>query len=155
MKTLTLEETIQWMEKCIFEGADWNEDFWSNYTDALNYLKGYRSEKGHWESDRKGYEEWIERFKDAREKHQQAVIDLKKNPPLTFDEVREMLGKPVWMESVTAKGWRLVNCFDSVTTGEKAVALTDRYGVDFVFSADSFEKCEVMVYRKERDEDAG
>lgn len=76
------------------------------------------------------------------------------NPPLSFEEVREMLGKPVWMEFSSAKGWRLVNWFDSLTTGEKSVALTDRYGVDFVFSADTFVKCEVMVYRKEHHEDA-
>ena len=78
------------------------------------------------------------------------MADIVDNPPLTFDEVREMVGMPVWMEWNDVKGWRLVNCFDSTITGEKAVALTDRFGVDFVFSAETFAKCEVKVYRKER-----
>ena len=79
-----------------------------------------------------------------------AMADLEDNPPLTFEEVREMVGMPVWMEWNDAKGWRLVNCFDSTVSDEKAVALTDRFGVDFVFSAETFAKCEVKVYRKER-----
>ena len=78
--------------------------------------------------------------------------EWKENPPLTFTEVREMLDKPVWMEWNNVKGWRLVNCFDSVTTGKKAVALTDRFGVDFVFDEESLKKCEVKVYRKEHHE---
>ena len=73
--------------------------------DALYFLKEYRSEKGHWEADRKGYEDWIERYKDAREKHQQAVIKLKQNPPLSWAELREMEGKPVWIELLNHDMW--------------------------------------------------
>lgn len=75
--------------------------FWvdrDTYNDALHYLKEYRSEKAMWEADRKGYLNWIEQYKEAREKHQQAVIELKKNPPLTWDELKTMEGKPVWVE---------------------------------------------------------
>ena len=42
MKTLTLDETIEWMNKCLFEGTDYGEDFWSNFHDALDYLTVYR-----------------------------------------------------------------------------------------------------------------
>ena len=45
---------------------------------ALPYLKQYRSDKAMWEADRKGYQDWIEQYKDARDKHQQAVIELKR-----------------------------------------------------------------------------
>ena len=79
-----------------------------------------------------------------------AMADLEYNPPLTFEEVREMVGMPVWMECNDSKGWRLVNCFDSTITREKGVALTDRFGVDFVFSAETFAKGEVKVYKKEK-----
>ena len=67
-------------------------------SDALHYLREYRSEKVMWEADRKGYLDWIEQYKEAREKHQQAVIELKKNPPLTWEQLKEMEGKPVWVE---------------------------------------------------------
>ena len=87
-------------------------------------------------------------------KDAESFAEWKENPPITFTEVREMLDKPVWMEWNSVKGWRLVNCFDSVTTGKKAVALTDRFGVDFVFDEEMLEKCEVKVYRKEHHEDA-
>ena len=82
MKTLSLEETIQWMEKCIFEGADWNEDFWSNYTDALNYLKEYRNNLPQYESLKIF---WAERMCDL-------------NLPLKWDELCriDMIGEPVW-----------------------------------------------------------
>ena len=75
--------------------------FWvdrETYNDALHYLREYRSDMKHWESDRKGYEDWIEQYKDARNKHQQAVIELKRNDPLTWDELKGMEGKPVWVE---------------------------------------------------------
>lgn len=92
--------------------------------DALYFLKEYRSEKGHWEADRKGYEDWIERYKDAREKHQQTVIMLKQNPPLSWAELREMEGKPVWIEAEWEynkgidKGWDVVYHFVDVIKGE-------------------------------------
>ena len=75
--------------------------FWvdrETYNDALHYLREYRSDMKQWESDRKGYEDWIKRYKDARDKHQQAVIELKRNDPLTWDELCriDMIGEPVW-----------------------------------------------------------
>ncbi len=116
----TLDEVIELME---------GMDFISWGADALHYLNEYQS---------------------LQIAFLKAMADLEYNPPLTFDEVREMVGMPVWMEWNDAKGWRLVNCFDSTITREKAVALTDRFCVDFVFSAETFAKCEVKVYRKER-----
>ena len=78
---------------------------------------------------------------------------LSGNEPLTFQQVRDRLGNPVWMEFEKSKHWCLVNHFDSVTTGVKAVALTDRYGVDFVFSEHDFENGFVKVYDHKPDED--
>lgn len=91
----TLDEVI---ETAPYVGTEWTND-------ALHYLKEYRSEKAMWESDRKGYLNWIEQYKEAREKHQQAVIELKKNPPLTWDELRQMEGKPVWIELLNHGIW--------------------------------------------------
>ena len=78
--------------------------------DALHYLKEYRSEKAMWKADRKRFLDWIEQYKESREKHQQAVIELKKNPPLTWDELKRMEGKPVWVEYTSdGKGeWTII-----------------------------------------------
>ena len=70
------------------------------FADALHYLKEYRSDMKLWESDQKGFEAWIEQYKEARDKHQQAVIDMAKNPPLSWEELKAMEGKPVWVEQM-------------------------------------------------------
>lgn len=83
--------------------------------DALHYLKEYRSEKAMWEADRKGLLDWIEQYKEAREKHQQAVIEMKKNPPLTWEELRQMEGKPVWIDSVPlVRRWVIIKKFHPI-----------------------------------------
>lgn len=86
--------------------------------DALHYLKEYRSEKAMWEVDRKWLLDWIEQYKEAREKHQQAVIELKKNPPLTWEELQQMEGKPVWFvydwNNTHFKGWILLDHFEGI-----------------------------------------
>ena len=38
---LTLAETIMWMDDCIKCGTELDEDFWSNFSDALMYLRIY------------------------------------------------------------------------------------------------------------------
>jgi len=132
-----LDEVIKALEWCIDDSHADNCDgcpydvtnCYDRNIDALHYLKEYRT---------------------TQTAYIKAMADLEDNPPLTFEEVREMVGMPVWMEWNYSKGWRLVNCFDSTVSDEKAVALTDRFGVDFVFSAETFAKCEVMVYRREK-----
>ena len=96
MKTLSLEETIKWMERCIFEGADWNEDFWSNYTDALNYLKEYRKRKETLEQAQEHAEEprqwFVQGLANIMEDHERRDLAL------TWDELCriDMIGEPVW-----------------------------------------------------------
>lgn len=72
------------------------------------------------------------------------------NEPLTFTEVRQMLGCPVWMEFFDVKGWMLVNLFDSTIDDTKGIALADRYGTDFVFSEESVDKGDVLIYRRQK-----
>ena len=66
--------------------------------DAIHYLEEYRSDKVIWEVTRNGYLDWIDQYKESHEKYQQAVIELEKNPPLSWDELKQMVGKPVWVE---------------------------------------------------------
>ena len=95
--------------------------FWvdrETYNDALYYLRMYYSDKVQWESDRKHYEDWIEQYKDSKNKHQQAVTEMLKNPPLSWDELKQMEGKPVWMELTYPEGkyfhWGIIYDFQKV-----------------------------------------
>ena len=81
-------------------------------SDALHYLKEYK-DKSHWLdiqiSDHvRAFEQWgIE------------MARLKENPPLTWDELMTMVGKPVWVEVLRDNGrhykwegqWMLVKEF--------------------------------------------
>lgn len=112
--------------------------------DALYYLKEYRSEKAMWEADRKGYLDWIEQYKEAREKHQQAVIELKRNPPLTWNELKQMEGKPVWIQEGDHGYWIIIDNF-SITS----------YGYHWLNSVEGCLEKEYMgiswqAYRKEK-----
>ena len=140
---VTIDEVITGMTELILSGK--TADVKSTVRDALHYLKEYRSEKAMWEADRKGYLNWIEQYKEAREKHQQAVIELKKNPPLTWDELRTMEGKPVWVEHHLFKGWRLIGWQGN----DHMMNLVGPYSEQLPLFADGCG-CDWQVYRKER-----
>ena len=81
--------------------------------DALHYLKEYRSDQIQWEADREDWRDKWESYIEARERHLDAVKELKRNDLLTWDELRTMEGKPVLVEwiSGTWKGlhkWILI-----------------------------------------------
>ena len=152
-KMKTLDEVIEAQERCetypnchfcyLHSGpmCEWIRD-------ALHYLKEYRSDKAMWEADRKGHLDWIEQYKEAREKHQQAVIELKKNPPLTWDELYSRNGMPVWIEDSFDNGeWYIIECF---TASNRFVA-HDRWGDTTLFNKKEMDDV-WKAYRKERDE---
>lgn len=151
----TLDEVIDYAEK-------WTENFdeGSLEKQMLFYLKMYRSEKAMWEADRKGYLDWIEQYKEAREKHQQAVIELKKNPPLTWEELREMRVQPVWFEVLDHQSLPLLDCW-TITTGipykswqgVESMAFI-RPGASYSVPVADYGKTWI-AYRKERNENAG
>lgn len=124
--------------------------------DALHYLKEYRSDKAMWEADRKGYQDWIEQYKDARDKHQQAVIELKKNPPLTWDELKNMTAKPVWFTDksspyITVTSWMLIHYFYVTSTGEEGIFAHDFTGGTVKIINKDYGKGKTwQAYRKER-----
>ena len=68
-------------------------------TDTLHYLKEYRETKKH-----------LACLDDAEIRGDDT--QLVNNPPLTWDELREMKGKPVWMEDDTGtkhyRGWAII-----------------------------------------------
>ena len=122
-------------------------------SDALHYLREYRSEKVMWEAERKGYLDWIEQYKEAREKHQQAVIELKKNPALTWEQLKQMEGKPVWVE-ILSDEIDLTSRWMMVARETKAhslpLAYTDDMGHWIYGHEDDLGKT-WQAYRKERE----
>lgn len=149
----TLDEVIERLEDDL-HATDADSQlimlFDRDVVDALRYLKEYRSERAMWEADRKWHLDWLEQYKEAREKHQQAVIELKKNPPLTWDELKQMTGKPVWLQW-TVKGewhhgdWNLVNA----QFGD-SVWLVDSNGEEFDLLKE-VQGAMWQAYRKERE----
>ena len=83
----TLDEVIKGIEHCHedncmdcpyqFEPKDFGCVDQANYTDALHYLKEFQGLSKMWN--------------DKLDKEQE-------NPPLTWDELKQMEGKPVWVE---------------------------------------------------------
>ena len=172
----TLDEVIEALEDARVQ-VETGTGYWVDYrdndklkTDALHYLKEYRSDKAMWEADRKGYLDWIEQYKEsrekhqqavieqykeAREKHQQAVIELKKNPPLTWEEFCKMGDKAVWIEVHGAKalhtsGWALVgNTSFTTWAGVPSCSLV-KVGVTYALPIDEYGKT-WQAYRKEVD----
>jgi len=149
---------------CPYDGAE-------SIPDALHYLKEYRSDKVHWEADRKSYQGFVDSYIKSRDKHQAAVIELKHkekevneiltdyvalkqwwteqqvNPPLSWDELKAMEGKPVWIELLGNghwKGWDVVGGFAYDDFGEAMVTVhnDDYYKLDLGKTW--------QAYRKER-----
>ena len=96
----TLDEVIKNIEAMWVcpssDGADEYCELMSVREDALHYLKEYRT---------------------TQTAYIKAMADLEDNPPLTWDELKGIVGKPVWVEwiSGTWKGltkWAILNRID-------------------------------------------
>ena len=100
--------------------------------DALHYLREYQGEFA--------YEARV----NMADKFVNALIESEDNPPLTWDELKQMEGKPVWIEiGDGSKGWiiiRKINESGIVTGSDGFVGISDVYGMDTTWQA----------YRKER-----
>ena len=73
--------------------------------DALHYLKEYRSDMQMYAANQKHWEEELQQkikdFGDAKDRYIARLKDLDigtLNEPLTWDELKAMEGKPVWIE---------------------------------------------------------
>lgn len=86
-------------------------------SDALYYLKMYRSDMQMYSENQKYWEDElklkIKDFGDAKERYIKRLKELDigtLNEPLTWDELKQMEGKPVWVEQCNGdtKGWFLI-----------------------------------------------
>lgn len=172
----TLDEVLEAMtnEICLNSKADCWEVPVDLYGVIVHYLHEYRSDKIKWEADRKSYQGFVDSYIKSRDKHQAAVIELKhkekevndiltdyvalkqywaeqqENPPLTWDELRQMEGQPVWVEydieheDRTLRTWAIV--FTVLDENMSLACSAIKFGV---------KKSEIgqrwQAYRKERE----
>jgi len=107
-KMKTLDEVIDDLE--LLRVTTQSESEYKPVISALHYLKEYRSDQLEWKGTRKAFEELGQAKFAEYDKAKQKYIDRLKeldigtqNKPLTWDELREMEGKPVWLEGDNIK----------------------------------------------------
>lgn len=87
--------------------------------DALHYLKAFRDSKNALDAEREKAIEAYCQWKDAKEKLEAQTsqmmwvdkhfqFEISDNPPLTWDELKQMEGKPVWVEALLYKQWAVI-----------------------------------------------
>ena len=80
--------------------------------DALHYLKTYRDSKAWLELEKRNYAEAVRNCDTAEAKYTMLCMEYARNDPLTWDELRQMEGKPVWVEWQDHKEWFLIDEID-------------------------------------------
>lgn len=107
--------------------------------DALHYLKEYRTEKKTLRDSKEHYEYWEHKY----------YAELEKNDPLSWDELKQMEGMPVWVELPEFKKWGLnagtyvdAFCHENITIK----VLHDLWHLDKEQMGKSWQ-----AYRKERE----
>lgn len=125
--------------------------------DALYYLKEYRSDMQVYAANQKLWEdELVQKIKDFGDAKDRYIARLKEldigtlNEPLTWDELKAMEGRPVWIELLGKgkwkkwKGWDVIGGFDDDDFG---FAMCTARG-DYYYLADLGKTWQ--AYRKER-----
>ena len=121
----TLEETIEGMTALLLSGEC--IDLSDVVTSARHYLKEYQASKEALVIDRERFTEACLHHMEAKEKLEAQRIQMmwvdknfsfeEPNNPLTWDELKTMEGKPVWIECPTisnADRWTVIKKFNPV-----------------------------------------
>ena len=132
----------------VIDEAPYTQTPWE--ADAFLYLKMYRSDKIQWEADRKLLADNQEQVAETRQKYIDKLVELEigtMNDPLTWDELKLMKGKPVWIELLENgwKGWDVIAGFDEDDFG---VAMVTVHNDDY-YKLDLGKRWQ--AYRKERE----
>lgn len=118
----TLDEVIEYFSnQCKMRHVYLTEDADARFADALHYLKEYRDEGINLGKLR----EQIEAYAEKRVQMEDILTDYvalkqywaeqQENPSLTWNELKQMEGKPVWVEIVAPdnwKAWFLISAID-------------------------------------------
>ena len=111
------------------------------FADALFYLKEYKSDKEELDSTRLAYLDILTDYVALKNNwaEQQA------NPALSWEELKQMEGKPVWVEHVYYKKWLIVK-----DVYEETIVLDGNGFYTQYFSDDNEKETRWQAYRKER-----
>ena len=100
-----------------------------------------------WEADALYY---LKEYRDLQYGYIKAMADLEDNPPLTWQELKQMEGKPVWVELLyhhpeqKYKYWDVIKRFDAV----EGYDLIDLAQTGYLYK--SLLNREWQAYRKKR-----
>ena len=153
----TIDEVIESLEICSQMDADcqkcldhatakgWCEE---KDRDALHYLQEYRAEKASIDILRGNYEDAIKNCEKAENKFIAALKRLDVgtlNNPLTWDELKQKVGKPVWVEfEKNGNHWLIIT-----DVKQNGVVGLGMYGENVPLYQDTIGKT-WQAYRKER-----
>ena len=137
----SLDEVIEEMQL----KSDVNRHYREENADVLNYLVLCRNYKKQMEI--------VEQIKqDAvrqRDAHIKALADLKRNDPLTWDELRQMEGKPVWWMHGEVGEWITIYRVPTLGNGnDNVIYATLCSGPEYWIWRKDMNK--FQYYRKER-----
>ena len=147
---ITLDEVIE-------IASDWTNGFdeMSIEKQMLHYLKEYRSDMQMYAENQKYWEDELKQkikdFGDAKERYIKRLKELDigtLNEPLTWDELRTMEGKPVWVEMDkpdVIKAWFLICQID-----DSFVWVADSKGKSHNFPRVCLDTGLWQAYRKEK-----
>ena len=118
----TLDEVIDYCEGKQTCGE------WIGIADALYYLKAFREAKDALFADQKRTIEAYCQWKDAKEKLEAQTsrtmwvdnhfqFEISDNPPLTWDELKQMKGEPVWIQEGDHGYWIIIDNFSITSYG--------------------------------------
>lgn len=160
-------------EGCPYDNGERYRDSDCYTADALHYLMEYR-EKAHrldidiayhprsfeqlgveiaryheavrnCEEAENKYRKMEDELNDIRREH----IEQMKNPALTWDELRQMEGKPVWFEGYAGNFWCIVREMQKNSDGTEDVIFDGPHGMTGVGHDDQYGD-KWQAYRKER-----
>ena len=121
-------------------------------TDALYYLRMYRSDMQMYANNQKLWEDELKQkikdFGDAKDRYIKRLKELEigtLNNPLTWDELKQMEGKPVWVEHKHYSKWLIV-----YEVYENTIVLDGNGYYTQYFSDDNDKEVRWKAYRKKR-----
>lgn len=121
------------------------------WSDALHYLKNYRDTKKWLDLEKRNYAEAVKNCERPKAKYTQMILDMNRNGPLTWDELKQMEGKPVWVvrtEKYCVPHWAIVDKvykWDSIDDSSAILQPED----EELFLSDQGKTWQ--AYRKERE----
>jgi len=141
----TLDEVIDCMERCSKPHFDCNGCPYEDEEAECGCLPEER------DADVLHYLKHLQEYYEMSETHDYSRLKPY-NPPLTWDELKQMFHKPVWIETKTKKTWVIINDFDGLTPNNENVNVihTSHNGAKCSHFAKHLMGQTWQAYRKEK-----